>query len=99
MIEENVQEQEEFPESKPAEKERFTDRVLTREVTLKGITFQMVDILFTACLFILALLRISGAMDGSNPDEWRMEIPFHGDFQLYIALYVYYDTAFLYQHQ
>ena len=50
MIEENVQEQEEFPESKPAEKERFTDRVLTREVTLKGITFQMVDILFTACL-------------------------------------------------
>mgnify|MGYP007011799162 CR=1 FL=1 len=56
MIEENVQEQEEFPESKPAEKERFTDRVLTRKLTLKGITFQMVDILFTACLFILAFL-------------------------------------------
>ena len=56
MIEENVQEQEEFPESRPAEKERFIDRVLTREVTLKGITFQMVYILFTACLFILAFL-------------------------------------------
>ena len=41
MIEENVQEQEEFPESKPAEKERFTDRLLTREVTMKGINFQM----------------------------------------------------------
>ena len=27
MIEENVQEQEEFPESRPAEKGRFTDRV------------------------------------------------------------------------
>ena len=56
MIEENMQEQEEFPESKPAEKERLTDRVLTRKITLKGITFQMVDILFTACLFILAFL-------------------------------------------
>ena len=37
MIEENVQEQEEFPESKPAEKERFTDRVLTRKLTLKDV--------------------------------------------------------------
>jgi len=43
MIEESMQEQEEFPESKPAEKERLTDRILTRKITLKGITFQMVD--------------------------------------------------------
>ena len=56
MKEEKLQEQEEILEDKPAEKERLTDRILTGEVTLKGICFQMVDILFVICLFALAFM-------------------------------------------